>query len=222
MRVNSFEEHPKVVWLREFAVAQEECVIWPHGKDRDGYGRLTFKGKGYRAHRVVLSWKEGRDLKKGELACHSCDNPSCVNPDHLWVGSPKDNTQDMWSKGRQNGHMQGGKAVRVFDKQSATGARGMAAAGVDMHTIARFYGVSVQAVSDLVRGIYYTDWFSGDARGDRAGINPVRPISDEMVQEIMRRHEAGETQQSLEKEYGLAGGIISRIKNKKIYADVEW
>lgn len=52
------------------------------------------------AHRFSLSLKIGRPLKSNELACHKCDNPSCVNPNHLFIGTHTDNMKDRSEKGR--------------------------------------------------------------------------------------------------------------------------
>ena len=76
------------------------CWIWTGSKDVHGYGKLKRNGKIVRAHRYSLLIA-GKDLKPGVHVCHRCDNPSCVNPAHLWTGSAKDNIQDCISKGRR-------------------------------------------------------------------------------------------------------------------------
>ena len=74
------------------------CWVWNGATDGDGYGCFSYAGKSYRAHRIALEL-DGRP--PGEMfACHHCDNPSCVNPDHLFVGTNKDNMVDMVAKGR--------------------------------------------------------------------------------------------------------------------------
>ena len=63
------------------------------------YGYFQFRSKGYRAHRLSFALHTGRD--PGDLlVCHSCDNPPCINPDHLWLGDHAANLADMKAKGR--------------------------------------------------------------------------------------------------------------------------
>lgn len=75
------------------------CWIWMGAKTPAGYGNFMHKDKWYTAHRFAFENKVGK-IPKEMLVCHSCDNPSCVNPKHLWLGTPKDNLQDMVKKNR--------------------------------------------------------------------------------------------------------------------------
>lgn len=79
------------------------CWFWT-GKVILGYGDLTFKGKNYKAHRVSYTHFKG-EIPEGLYVLHSCDVKSCVNPDHLLVGTQLENVQDAARKGLiQEGH----------------------------------------------------------------------------------------------------------------------
>lgn len=94
--------------LTEFVVArcsvesESGCWNWNLARDKNGYGKAKVKQKDIRAHR--LSWIAFRgEIPIGILVCHKCDNPSCVNPDHLFLGSPQANMDDKVKKGRWRG-----------------------------------------------------------------------------------------------------------------------
>lgn len=75
------------------------CWLWTGSSHASGYGRLKVNGKYVVASRFSYELYKGT-LKEWEQACHSCDNPPCVNPGHLFKGTARDNTQDALSKGR--------------------------------------------------------------------------------------------------------------------------
>ena len=75
------------------------CELWAAYRDKGGYGIFWFQGKQQGAHRV--SWiLEFGEIPEGEQVLHHCDNPPCVNPEHLYLGTPKDNMADMVKRGR--------------------------------------------------------------------------------------------------------------------------
>lgn len=78
------------------------CHIWVASKDRDGYGWFRLNKVMRYAHRVAWEWTFG-EIPVDTLVLHKCDTPSCVNPDHLFLGTHQDNMDDMANKGRRNG-----------------------------------------------------------------------------------------------------------------------
>ena len=96
-------------WLAKVDVKtdKESCWIWRGSKYRGGYGhfRRYLNGKWTmgKAHRFSYEYHYKKSIKEmeGFLVCHTCDNPSCVNPHHLFLGNTKDNIADKVKKGRQ-------------------------------------------------------------------------------------------------------------------------
>lgn len=87
-------------FIRSFKVnGLTGCWEWSSYRDKDGYGTISLNYKSVRAHRYSYEFHSGKSAN-GFLVCHSCDNPGCVNPDHLFIGSAKDNTHDMINKNR--------------------------------------------------------------------------------------------------------------------------
>ena len=91
-------------------VKTDYCWNWVATKHARGYGKLIIKWKAQLAHRVSWMLKYGR-IPGALLVCHKCDNPSCVRPGHLFLGTTQDNIADKVAKGRQARGQSNGKSV---------------------------------------------------------------------------------------------------------------
>lgn len=84
-----------------WTITESGCWEWNgNTSDRRGYGSLRFHGRTVKAHRLAYSTWVG-EIPEGMVVMHLCDNPPCINPDHLKVGTNDENMQDMLTKNRQ-------------------------------------------------------------------------------------------------------------------------
>ncbi|MGO9372038.1 MAG: HNH endonuclease [Syntrophobacteraceae bacterium] len=129
------------------------CWIWTKGKTSGGYGEIsTDPGKIDLVHRVMWKHLNGPIPKKGVI-CHSCDNPPCCNPDHLFLGTQRVNLLDAKAKGRLNpAHgSRAGKAKLTADQVMAI--REKHGRGLISHRrLAKEYGITHQAVQSILTG----------------------------------------------------------------------
>jgi hypothetical protein len=86
-------------WSKVDIRGEDECWNWKAGK-RHGYGAYRLGNKQVSAYRYSYEISIG-NIKQGMFVLHRCDNPSCVNPKHLFLGTQKDNMEDMTLKGRR-------------------------------------------------------------------------------------------------------------------------
>jgi hypothetical protein len=81
-------------WNKVKVKEKEDCWVWLGAKDSCGYGKITFNNKTISAHRFSYDITYG-PIPKGMQILHKCDNPECVNPNHLYCGTHGDNMSDM-------------------------------------------------------------------------------------------------------------------------------
>ena len=118
-----------------------DCWLWTGKTDKDGYGIFYKDGGDFRAHRAA--YEIGHGVAPGDMCvCHRCDNPRCVNPEHMFLGTSETNTADRNAKGRQARGVR--QHLAKLDDRAVVAIRASAARQVDL---AAHYGVSQAAIS---------------------------------------------------------------------------
>lgn len=156
---NSFEER---FWSKVKRMKSNECWEWIGYLKPDGYGLTrNINMKKHNAHRVAWEIIHG-EIPKGEgyhgyCVLHKCDNRSCVNPSHLFLGTHKDNMRDMVSKGRLNrkGENNGRAKLTLNDvnkiRRLYKGKRG------EQTALGKQFGVAQNTIRDIVFNIHWLD-----------------------------------------------------------------
>ena len=141
------------------------CWEWNAGKFQTGYGAFGVKGKTCKASRIAYYLTHLFNSEDKPFVCHKCDNPACCNPSHLFLGTPKENTQDKFKKGRGNtpvGERHKSKTQphtvkrgtdlwnSVLNEDQVREIRARYAAGAVQRQMAIEFGISTGTMRDIV------------------------------------------------------------------------
>lgn len=178
------------------------CWLWDTARDKDGYGRFPIGASGEnKAHRV--SWRiHHGEVPEGLCVLHKCDNPPCVNPKHLFLGTLKDNAVDCASKertarGKRNGAYTHPEKIL---RGNAHWTR------KNPHLVPRGDRNGARVHPErLARGV----------------VHPNAKLNDKKVREIRRRFDAGETVAELARAYGVCNPTILRVALRKGWTHVK-
>jgi hypothetical protein len=129
--------------------SENDCWIWSGNVSKAGYGLVRTSGFLY-AHRMAWEVANDAELPKGKHVMHSCDNPPCVNPDHLRVGSLQENNADMLSKGRQ---ARGAMLPQTkLSEAKVRAIRVLRANGFSQECLGEMFDVSREAIRQIDKG----------------------------------------------------------------------
>lgn len=143
-KLHSFLER---YWENVHIKSDDQCWEWTGTRTGAQYGTIYYDGELRYAHRMSLEL-DGRPVPPRHHACHTCDNPPCVNPKHLYPGTPMDNVRDKQERGRQpkgDNHY----ATKLSD-QDVINIRKAHANGAWQSDLASKYGVDPSHVSDII------------------------------------------------------------------------
>lgn len=127
-----------------------DCWEWNHFIcKRSGYGRMRYELKMEFSHRMSYKFFKG-EIGSGLFVCHKCDNKLCINPDHLFLGTPKENSQDMVKKGRCANHIGENNNSAILNEKLVLEIRNLHALGMKMKEICRKFSIKYFTCLDVI------------------------------------------------------------------------
>ena len=211
--------------------AETDCWEWQGGTTAAGYGTIGYNSETHYTHRLMHKIHNGFLTEEKPFVCHKCDNPPCVNPDHLFAGSPADNIHDAMDKDRMNwpgrlGEDHGGSKLTAND---VVEIRERYAAGkASQNDLAKDYGIVQTQVGNIVRGEKWphiggplTKHGKGRNGSDTGVKGGNRKFDAKKVKQI--RHEYNDTnksQREMADEYGVSKTAIGKIVRGDSWPDV--
>ena len=187
------------------ATRTDGCWIWTGARNPKGYGRFSLRGKTRRAHRVAWLATHGHWPPDSLMVCHSCDNPSCVRPDHLYLGTAATNQRDAAERGRRRDVARNGpnnlSRAKVLDL--------LARAGESTSALADEAGVSRRAVQDALSG---RTWGAGNYRPFRLR-GEKSPTSKLTRDEAMHILQSKERAADLARRFGVSPRLVRAIRS---------
>ena len=183
------------LWSQVRRAGPDECWEWNGRRHKQGYGIIWVGSKPLLTHRVSFELANG-PIPAGQCVCHRCDNPPCVNPTHLFLGSQAENMADMAHKRRR-------RALTTFQ---VTQVRRLREAGETVAGVAARFGV---CQATIIRDVQL-----GRARGER---NAHARLRSEQVLEIRRLMQFGIGPKALAALYGVTTSAISSVGRRKTW-----
>lgn len=126
------------------------CIEWTGYVEPTGYGTMRFQGKRLKAHRAAWIAEFGK-IPDGMQVLHKCDNRICMNPDHLFIGSQRDNMLDMIAKGRKVVHSGESHWGAKLTEKDVLYIRERVSNGAKQSELADEFGMRLQSINDIVR-----------------------------------------------------------------------
>lgn len=143
------KEQEKRFWDKVDKSSDSGCWSWVAGKNWDGYGKFRINGKAKLAHRLSYVIHTSEEVPDGMCVLHRCDNPSCVNPAHLFLGTHQDNMIDKVNKGRGVKGDRNGRAK--LNAKKVLAIRALYKTRMTYAMLANKYNVSERTIRYIVR-----------------------------------------------------------------------
>lgn len=209
-------------WLKvDQSGGPDACWPWKDAPDPKGYGTFC-PSPGVRspAHTYAVQLATGQPCPPGREGCHTCDNPPCCNPRHVYYGTRLDNVRDCIARGRFARGERSGSAL--LTDAAVLAIRQRYVAGERVRDLAQEHGVADSSISNIITG---RTWKHVGGPVDPAplmqGARYRRsPLTDGMVEAIRARYTAGETAGALARDYGVSRGTVRDIVTGRTWKHV--
>lgn len=213
---NTIEER---FWIRVRKGGPDDCWTWTGSTSKKGYGRFSNTKWGTNlAHRIAFMVSNGYQIPDGLLACHSCDNPRCVNPNHIFIGTNRENILDSSRKGRL------AKGERAYhSKLTEQDVRNIHTLySVDKKSskqISKIYNVSMQSIMDILKGKSWKHLNLTEVavRGKKGGINHFAKLKEEDILHIRKLWAGGLSFQGIASRFGVQPRSIKMIISRETW-----
>ena len=194
----------------DYTINEDGCWVWAWNVHPKGYGTVRIDGHNYKAHRVAYELGNG-PIPEGHILRHLCNNPSCINPEHLRAGTPRENMRDMVSAG----NMWNQKLTRA---DAAAIRRQYAAGGVSMATIARQYGVDSATVQMVISNKnFYDENYTPPNTRSRKGKKPIGWKTASEIRRLLLSE--GMSRRELAEKFNIPRSSVDSVIRNDMYRD---